>query len=206
MAGAAKRRSSVLLVIAALTLAGCACGRVNDGLTGTDAQGLPRGPVTEDEVCARSEADLRYPGSVVIEAIRWPEVHDGGLVRSDTFATCGAKVATTDGQEQVVSWYTNELQARGWTYTTSLFWTQTYSGPVFEKSASCRERFIIAAGTPASATNVYIPHDFRVTEAIPPNARTVLAFEYEISPFDPNQKARCHEGRSPPATWTPTTR
>ena len=81
------------------------------GLCGLD--GLPLGRVTQQYMLSRAEAHLFYPGSMVLQSNSAGQGPDGGLLRPQP-AFAQASLETTATSTQIMAWYRQRLEDRGW--------------------------------------------------------------------------------------------
>jgi len=81
------------------------------GLCGLD--GLPLGPVTQQYMLSRAESHLFYPGSHILQSNSSGQGPDRGLLRPQP-AYAQASLETTASSGQIVAWYRQQLEARGW--------------------------------------------------------------------------------------------
>jgi hypothetical protein len=68
-----------------------------------------KSPYTPDQLAALPEAQLRYPGSVILYG---PQGQPSGLLNPRT--TWNYRAATDDSPDSVVAFFKRELEARGW--------------------------------------------------------------------------------------------
>jgi hypothetical protein len=76
---------------------------------------LPTGPITSQYMLSRPEADLYYPGSRVLKTSMDGQGPDGGLYRPRP-AYAQAFLEATASSEQLINWYRQQLQQRGWQF------------------------------------------------------------------------------------------
>lgn|GEM_PF-3446180 len=104
---------AVLAVGACMAFAGCA------SRTGArfDSMGLPTNkPITQLELSARSEAQLRYPGSELVKIVGSDEIATRDNEPDPAYA--GAILTTTATATQLYAWYAHWLTARGYRQVT----------------------------------------------------------------------------------------
>jgi hypothetical protein len=141
----------VLLTVAAVLLLVNRCG----GILGCDAQALPRGPVTFDQVKSHPEGHLFYPGAHVY----WPI---GGILTSH------------DSADAIVGWYQNWLLSHGWAVDDRAIGSTVWVSYVAFKRGS-REQFTVAIDDPKLLSGV-------LGTAVPSDRGTVFEVRYQIRP------------------------
>jgi hypothetical protein len=102
----------VLVGLAIATLYESQCGGV---LRKCGSNSLPTGPITSQYILSRPEAHLYYPGSSVLKASIDGQGPDGGLYRPRP-AYAQAFLEATASSEQLLNWYRQQLQQRGWQF------------------------------------------------------------------------------------------
>jgi len=106
-------------------------------------------PVTQDDLAKRPEAHLFYPGSHALETRGQSEqLTEGGtrIAEVITDLSVSAKI------DQIYSWYSNELTAKGWTLRKS----ERVNGSFDLYTRGDRELFQVGAGTaPATYTTTF---------------------------------------------------
>jgi hypothetical protein len=132
----------VVLAVVALLLLLNKCSSI----LGCDAQGLPRGPVTFDQVRSHPEAHLFYPGAQVY----WPvggEEQRNWIEGGSNPAFSGAILISQVSTDEIYSWYQTWLYSHGWEVDHraigSTVWV-SYRG--FRRGA--REEFTVAIDNP----------------------------------------------------------
>jgi hypothetical protein len=86
-------------------------------------------PVSASELAGRAEAHLYFPGSVVLQ--RSMTDMTGPLLSTGEPAGIAATAVTNAAKNDVIAWYENQMQSRGWSPTcggacnpTSRFWSR----------------------------------------------------------------------------------
>jgi hypothetical protein len=159
----------VLLTVAAVLLLVNRCG----GILGCDAQALPRGPVTFEQVKSHPEGHLFYPGAHVYWPIGGGEERnliEGGA--NPAFA--GAILTSHDSADAIVGWYQNWLLSHGWAVDDRAIGSTVWVSYVGFTRGS-REQFTVAIDDPKLLSGV-------LGTAVPSDRGTVFEVRYQIRP------------------------
>jgi hypothetical protein len=159
----------VLLAVAGIVLLLNRCG----GILGCDAQALPRGPVTFDQVKSHPEGHLFYPGA----HIYWPI--GGGEQRNSIEggtnpAFSGAILTSNRSPDEIFAWYQSWLFSHGWALDQRAIGSTVWVSYVGFKRGS-REQFTVAIDDPKLLTGVLGP-------PVPSDRGTVFEVRYQIRP------------------------
>lgn len=104
--------------------------------------GLPTNkPITQLELSARPEAQLRYPGSLVVKVVGSDEVATRDSEPDPAYA--GAILTTTATATQLYAWYAQWLTARGYHQVTYYRMSDQTSGVAW-RAPGGREQVQIA--------------------------------------------------------------
>jgi hypothetical protein len=132
-----------LAVGACMASAGCA------SQTGArfDSMGLPTNkPITQLELSARPEAQLRYPGSQLVKIVGSDEIATRDSEPDPAYA--GAILTTTATATQLYAWYAHWLTARGYQQVTYYRMSDQTSGVAW-RAPGGREQVQIGVFDPA---------------------------------------------------------
>lgn len=156
----------ILLVGLALLIQRCS------SMLGCDGDGLPRGPVTMDQVKSHPEASLFYPGAHLYSPIGGGEQQnstDGGT----NFAFAGGILISSDSADAIYKWYKDWLLAHRWQQTREIGSTVWLSHSDFKRGT--REFFTVAVDDPSRLAGV-------LGRVVPKDQGTVFEVSYQITP------------------------
>lgn len=142
------------------------------GPLGCDAQALPNGPVSAEEVKSHPEGHLYYPGAKVYWQIGGAESRNE-IEGGSNPAFAGAILTSGDSADTIFSWYRQWLAAHGWQPDEQAIGSTTWKAYAAFKRGN-RERFTVAVDDPQLLSGVL---GTRV-----PSDRTVFEIRYQILP------------------------
>jgi hypothetical protein len=142
------------------------------GFLGCDAQALPRGPVTFDQVKSHPEGHLFYPGAQVLWPLGSGERSDAlGGITNPAFA--GAILTSNASADEIYGWYREWMLSHGWQPDRRIGLTVWTSHVDFKRGS--RELFTIAVDNPQLLSGV-------LGRQVPNDRGTVFETAYQILP------------------------
>lgn len=160
--------AGLLVVVVGLALLLRQCS----SLLGCDAQGLPRGPVTIDQVKSHPEAHLFYPGA----HLYWPisgGQEQNAMEGGTNVAFAGGILTASDSPDAIYSWYKDWLLGHGWHEYRDIASTVWLSHLDFQRGD--REFFTVAVDDPSKLATV-------LGTVVPEDRGTVFEVRYRIFP------------------------
>jgi hypothetical protein len=142
------------------------------GLSGCDAQALPRGAVTFDQVERHPEGHLFYPGAHVLWPVGSGERPDAveGLANP---AFAGAILTSNASADEIYRWYREWMLSHGWQPDRQIGLTVWVSHVDFRRGS--RELFTVAVDNPQLLSGV-------LGRQVPTDEGTVFEISYQILP------------------------
>jgi len=156
---------AVAILLAATSLA---CSREPEAPvvdpTGTGPP--PTGDLTQEQVCARPDAQVRYPGST--------ELRQMGSETTTNDAFCGLIFATPDPQAKVHDYFTKYALDHGYIYISGVTSGGMVNSRGFRRPPSCREAIMFGTDAPDALRSI------GVNVTVPAGTRTVFEYRYMV--------------------------
>ncbi len=151
--------------------------------TGTGAP--PTGDRTQDEVCSRPDAQVRYPGATELRPL--------GSETTTNDAFCGLIFATPDPQEKVHEYFTRYALDHGYIFISDVRSGGLVNSRGFRRPPSCREAIMFGTDAPDALRAI------GVSVTVPAGTRTVFEYRYMVRADGRND---CPKAESIPALPT----
>jgi hypothetical protein len=158
--------TATLSILLVATLLGCSREATAPPADPTGTGPPPTGDLTQEQVCARPDAQVRYPGAT--------ELRQMGSSTNVNGAFCGLIFATPDPQEQVHDYFTTYALDHGYTYISGVSSGGMFNTRSFRRPPSCRELIVFGTDAPDALRSI------GVNVTIPSGTRTVFEYTYTV--------------------------
>jgi len=162
----ARLLSVTVAILLAATSLGCTREPEAPAVDPTGTGPPPTGDLTQAEVCARPDAQVRYPGAT--------ELRQMGSETTVNGAFCGLIFATPDPQEKVHDYFTQYALDHGYMYISGGTSGGMFNSRGFRRPPSCRELIVFGTDAPDALRAI------GVNVTIPSGTRTVFEYTYTV--------------------------